>query len=165
MLRWRLLLGTLIIAALVALCWLDHRATAMPGVWLLPVAVVAAVLATKEVLDLAALAGLRPLRWTVYCGNVLLVVSTWLAMLDQHWRNGWPLQSGSRSPMPGKSCCCLRRRGVLGRSWRNVALPEAGRQHGQSCRGRLRPRLRRPDALALPCSCGSSGASARWPPG
>ena len=34
MLRWRLLLGTLIIAALVALCWLDNRATAMPGVWL-----------------------------------------------------------------------------------------------------------------------------------
>ena len=65
MLRWRLLLGTLIIAVLVALCWLDYRAT-MPGVWLLPLAIIAAVLATKELLDLAALAGLRPLRWTVY---------------------------------------------------------------------------------------------------
>jgi phosphatidate cytidylyltransferase len=91
MLRWRLLLGALLIAALVALCWLDHRAS-VPGVWLLPLAVVAAVLATKEVLDLAALADLRPLRWTVYCGNVLLVTGTWLLMLEESWRKGWPLQ-------------------------------------------------------------------------
>jgi phosphatidate cytidylyltransferase len=89
MLRWRLLLGTLLIAALIALCWLDHRAT-VPGVWLLPVALVAAVLATKEVLDLAAAAQLRPLRWTVYCGNVLLVASTWLAILARCWQKGWP---------------------------------------------------------------------------
>ncbi len=59
MLRWRLLLGSLIIAALVVLCWLDNRETAMPGAWLLPVAVVAALLATKEVFDLAAPAGMR----------------------------------------------------------------------------------------------------------
>lgn len=88
MLRWRLFLGTLIIAALVAICWLDYRAT-MPGVWLLPVAVVAVVLATKEVLDLSALAGLRPLRWTVYVGNVLLVCSSWAAVLqwsDKLWQ-------------------------------------------------------------------------------
>ena len=38
MLRWRLLLGTLIIAALVGLCWLDANA-AVPGIWLLPVVV------------------------------------------------------------------------------------------------------------------------------
>jgi phosphatidate cytidylyltransferase len=93
MLRWRLLLGTLIIAALAAICWLDVNAT-VPGSWLLPIAVIAAVLATNEVLDLAALAGLRPLRWTVYAGNVVLVVSTWLAMLEQHWRKGWPLEWG-----------------------------------------------------------------------
>ena len=91
MLRWRLLLGTLLVAALIALCWLDHRATT-PGVWLLPVAVVAAVLATKEVLDLAAAAQLRPLRWTVYCGNVLLVAGTWLAILARCWQTGWPLE-------------------------------------------------------------------------
>jgi phosphatidate cytidylyltransferase len=93
MLRWRLILGTLIVAALVALCWLDHGAT-LPGVWLLPVAVGAAVLATKEIFDLAALAQLRPLRCTVYCGNVLLVASPWLAMFGQHWHNGRPLEWG-----------------------------------------------------------------------
>jgi phosphatidate cytidylyltransferase len=94
MLRWRMLLGTLIIAALIALCWLDDRATAVPGAWLMPVAVIAAVLGTKEILDLATSAGMRPLRWTVYVGNVLLVVSTWLAMLEGHWRKGWPLEWG-----------------------------------------------------------------------
>jgi phosphatidate cytidylyltransferase len=81
MLRWRLLLGTVIIAALVALCWLDHRA-AMPGVWLMPVAIIAAMLATKEVLDLAGLAQLRPVRWTVYLGNALLVSANWAAAVD-----------------------------------------------------------------------------------
>jgi len=91
MLRWRLLLGSLIVAGLIAICWLDTQAT-LPGVWLLPVAIGAAVLATKEVLDLAALAQLRPLRWTVYCGNVLLVASTWLAIFERCWQKGWPLQ-------------------------------------------------------------------------
>ncbi|HYW79417.1 MAG TPA: phosphatidate cytidylyltransferase, partial [Thermoguttaceae bacterium] len=76
MLRWRLLLGTLIIGALIALCWLDHRAV-MPGVWLLPVAVAAAVLASGEILYLAEAAGMRPLPWAVYGGNVLLVLSNW----------------------------------------------------------------------------------------
>jgi phosphatidate cytidylyltransferase len=86
MLRWRLLLGALIIAALVVLCWLDNRATAMPGAWLLPVAIAAALLATKEVLDLAAVAGMRPLRWTVYAGNALLVVIPWSIVLKPSWQ-------------------------------------------------------------------------------
>ncbi len=89
MLRWRLLLGAFIIAALVALCWLDNRTTAIPGVWLMPLAVAAALLATKEFLDLAAVAGVRPLRWTVYVGNVLLVVSAWSVILEPRW--GTPL--------------------------------------------------------------------------
>ncbi|MEN6405842.1 MAG: phosphatidate cytidylyltransferase [Thermoguttaceae bacterium] len=80
MLRWRLLLGTLLIAALVGLCWLDARAS-LPGAWLLPVALAAAALATREVLDLATLAQLRPLRGTVYCGNMLAVLGSWLLTL------------------------------------------------------------------------------------
>ena len=57
MLRWRLLLGTLIIAALVALCWFDCQTPSVPGIWLLPVALVVTVLATKEMLDLLAAGG------------------------------------------------------------------------------------------------------------
>jgi phosphatidate cytidylyltransferase len=93
MLRWRLLLGTLIIAVLVALCWLDIDAE-VPGLWLLPVAVLVVLLASREFLDLAALAQLRPLRWPVYAGNVLLVASSWLVILKQHWRRGFPLNWG-----------------------------------------------------------------------
>ena len=94
MLRWRLLLGTLIIAALVALCWLDSRETTMPGAWLMPVAVVVVALATKEFLDLAVVAGMRPVRWTVYVGNLLLATGTWLAIVEEHWRKGLPLEWG-----------------------------------------------------------------------
>ena len=76
MLRWRLLLGTAIIAALVALCWLDFHA-AVPGVWLLPVALVVTLLATHETLDLLAAAGMRPTRWLVHAANLLMVLSPW----------------------------------------------------------------------------------------
>jgi phosphatidate cytidylyltransferase len=80
MLRWRLLLGTAIIGLLVGLCWLDDGA-AVPGVWLLPVAIAFAVGASGEILRLARAAGLRPIAWTVYLGNVLLVLSPWLPLV------------------------------------------------------------------------------------
>ena len=77
MLRWRLLLGTLIVAVLVGLCWLDSRAT-VPGAWLFPVVVVATVLATKETLNLLAAAGMKPARWLVYLANLAIVAVTWM---------------------------------------------------------------------------------------
>jgi phosphatidate cytidylyltransferase len=77
MLRWRLLLGILIVAALVGLCWLDAHAS-MPGIWLLPLVIVVTVLATQEMLDLLAIAGMRPLRWIVYLTNLFLVAFPWL---------------------------------------------------------------------------------------
>ncbi len=78
MLRWRLPVGILLSVALVVLCWLDLDG-APPGIWLAPIAAVAALLGTQEVLGLTALAGLRPLRWPVYCGNLLIVCGAWLA--------------------------------------------------------------------------------------
>ena len=87
MLRWRLVLGTILIAAMIGLCWLDNLA-AMPGAWLLPLAVAAAVLATQETLGLAAMAGMRPLKWPVYCGNLLLVLANWTAVIQ--WTKHWP---------------------------------------------------------------------------
>ena len=77
MLRWRLLLGTLVIAALVGLCWLDANA-AVPGIWLLPVVVLVTVLATQEMLELLAAAGMRPMPEVVLLTNLLLVCSPWL---------------------------------------------------------------------------------------
>ena len=93
MLRWRLTLGAVLIAGLIALCWLDAQA-AMPGVWLLPLALVAALLASHEVLSLLAARGLRPAAWVVYLGNLALVLSNYVPLL---WPRapleplGWPL--------------------------------------------------------------------------
>ncbi|MEN6449031.1 MAG: phosphatidate cytidylyltransferase [Thermoguttaceae bacterium] len=80
MLRWRLLLGTLIVAVLVGLCWVDARSNGS-GVWLLPVALIAAVLATGEMLALLAAAGLRPAPAVVYAANLLVTLSGWTPWL------------------------------------------------------------------------------------
>ncbi len=74
MLRWRMLLGTLLVAALVVLCTLDARLPEeLGGAILLPVALLVAIMATREVLDLAAAGNMRPLRWPVYAGTLLIV--------------------------------------------------------------------------------------------
>ncbi len=84
MLKWRLLLGALIVASLAGLCVLDARAdvpgteAGLPGAFLMPVLLVLTVLATQEVLRLAAAAGIRPIAWPVYTGNLLLVFAQWL---------------------------------------------------------------------------------------
>jgi len=92
MLRWRLLLGTLIIAALVGLCWLDAQA-ARPGIWLLPVLLAFTLLATSEILHLARAGGLHPIGWPVYYGNLLLVLCQWLP-LNGNWLTIWWLAAG-----------------------------------------------------------------------
>ena len=81
MLRWRFLLGTLIIAALAGLCWLDARA-AVPGSYLMPVVIFITFLATKELLDLLADAGMRPLAPVVHLVNLLLVITAWVKYTD-----------------------------------------------------------------------------------
>ena len=80
MLRWRILLGAVFIAALVALCWLDAHA-GIPGIWLLPLAVGVGLLASSELLRMFAARGMTPLAWTVYLGNTLVIVSNWAPYL------------------------------------------------------------------------------------
>lgn len=97
MLRWRLLLGTLIVAGLVGLCWLDHRA-ALAGVWLFPIAVVLTLMATGEMLHLARCGGLQPLSWPVYTGNLAIITASWLATLArsslEHGTGWWITAAG-----------------------------------------------------------------------
>ena len=88
MLRWRLLLGTLIIAALAGLCWLDH-ASRLPGTWLMPLAALFVIFATAEVSQLMAAGGAQPRAWVVYCGNVLILLSNWIPVILAKW-NLWP---------------------------------------------------------------------------
>ncbi len=70
MLRWRLILGPLIVALLAALCWADAQ-SARPGIWLVPLAVALCLLATQEMLGLFRAGGRTPLAWSVYLGTLL----------------------------------------------------------------------------------------------
>lgn len=100
MLRWRLILGTLIIAALAALFWLDHRAP-IPGLVLLPVLLVMVVLATQELLALTAAADLRPVSWVVFGGNMLIVMASWWPCVF------WPGKAASRAGIPAPLTCAV----------------------------------------------------------
>jgi phosphatidate cytidylyltransferase len=100
MLRWRLLLGALFIAALAGLCWLDAQQTlgAAPGLWLFPLAVLLAVAAGGEMLWMLANRDIRPNAAVVYVGNFAVVASNGVPL---YWPNypadcplgrlGWPL--------------------------------------------------------------------------
>lgn len=81
MLRWRLILGAVFIAGLVALCWLDWQAS-RSGIVLLPLAIVAAMLATGELLAMFRKRGHEPLALAVYAGVLLTLVS---AAMPQLW--------------------------------------------------------------------------------
>jgi phosphatidate cytidylyltransferase len=80
MLRWRLLLGTLFIAAIAGLCWLDWQA-ATPGIWLFPLALVIAWTGSGEILWLASARDLKPIPAVIYAGNTLIVCANWLPLL------------------------------------------------------------------------------------
>jgi phosphatidate cytidylyltransferase len=111
MFHWRLLLGTLIIAALVGLCWLDHLA-AVPGIWLAPVAVLITIAATGEVLELSKAGGMHPPAWAVYSGNLLLLASGWLP--------GVCRQLAQPAALPGRILPC--KYPLAGCSWPLLAL-------------------------------------------
>ena len=106
MLRWRLLLGTLLITVLGVLIRLDHVA-AIPGLWLFPVALVCAVAATGEVLYLAGAAGAQPLSWTVYAGNVLLLASSWLPLVWKRTADPTPGAPAGTWPLVALALCVL----------------------------------------------------------
>ena len=92
MLRWRIPLGISIVAALLALCWLDswleqgtgvpgEPGSGVPGIALFPVLAAFVVLAAREVLYLADAGGVRPVAWVVYFGSLLIVTSSWISPL------------------------------------------------------------------------------------
>ncbi len=82
MLRWRLSLGISIIAVLAGLFWLDEwlrQLTAIRGIALFPVLIALAVMADREVIELTVAGGLRPVRWVVYAGTLLVLTAVWIA--------------------------------------------------------------------------------------
>lgn len=80
MLRWRLIIGAVLIAGLAALCWLDAQAS-RPGVYLAPLALVAAALAAGEMLRMFRARGEAPAAWAVYVGALLPVAASGAAVV------------------------------------------------------------------------------------
>lgn len=80
MLVWRLVLGAVFIGVISGLCWLDYDA-ATPGVWLFPLALLLAVVASEELLSMMARHGLRPAAWAIYLGNVAIVSANWASQI------------------------------------------------------------------------------------
>jgi phosphatidate cytidylyltransferase len=92
LLRWRLILGVLFVAAFVALCWLDSVVT-RPGAFLLPAAIMLSWMAVVELLEMFNARGRKPAAWTLYCGVLLAVLSAALPVF-------WPESVGG-SPIEG----------------------------------------------------------------
>lgn len=98
MLRWRLLLGVILIGLLTGLFILDHK-SAVAGAWLFPLAVLLAVLLAGEMLWLLSTADQRPLPWVVYSGTLLVVASNGIPIYFANvlppdcpiGKLGWPL--------------------------------------------------------------------------
>jgi phosphatidate cytidylyltransferase len=80
LLRWRLILGVLLAAALVAVCWLDSVVT-RPGAFLLPVALMLGWMAVVELLEMLNQRGRKPLAWTMYCGVLLAILAAGMPVL------------------------------------------------------------------------------------
>jgi phosphatidate cytidylyltransferase len=108
-LRWRLLSAILIIAPLLGLMVADFSLNfGVPGLWLVPLALLITAMAVAEVLDLLLSQNLRPASWSVHAGAQLVVIAGMVPLL-------WNL---SGSPYPDDSAI-----GRLG--WPFLALPAA----------------------------------------
>jgi phosphatidate cytidylyltransferase len=72
--------ATIIVVPLVALLWADCQWNfGLPGIWLVPLPLVATVLGVAEVLQLLAAKNLRPTAWAVHAGALLVISSSvWL---------------------------------------------------------------------------------------
>ncbi|HEX4150298.1 MAG TPA: hypothetical protein VHY20_14980, partial [Pirellulales bacterium] len=89
MLRWRLLLGTLLVGLMILLCWLDSHA-ALRGAWLFPLALVMTLAATGEMLWMLGDWPSRPIPWVVYLGNAAIVCAAWMPLVLARHLVWWP---------------------------------------------------------------------------
>jgi phosphatidate cytidylyltransferase len=74
LLRWRLLLGALLIGALIGLLWIDYHASP-PAMALFVLVLVFGLAAAQEVISLLATAGHRPHAGVIYAGTLLVIAS------------------------------------------------------------------------------------------
>lgn len=102
MLRWRLFSASIIISLLVGLLCLDFQlgrdsSLGMPGLLLVPVGFIIAMLAVGESLDLLSSNDLHPVRWTSYAGTAAVMLGACIPVLWKDYpedcpvgRLGWP---------------------------------------------------------------------------
>lgn len=92
MLRWRLVLGALLIGLLAWLSWRDAHETP-PGKYLLPVALLFTAAGTQELIGLARARGFRPSAPVAYLGNLAIVAASALAPWGYVQAQGfaWPM--------------------------------------------------------------------------
>ena len=90
MLRWRLLLGFIIVATILGLCSLDfvlERQTQIPGIALFPLLIVLIVCGVREMIHLANCNHVFPAPFVLYFGCFLIAVSAWGMFGVQHFVN------------------------------------------------------------------------------
>jgi phosphatidate cytidylyltransferase len=87
LLRWRLILGATLIAAVALLCWLDYHA-ARPGIYLLPLALIAAGLGAGELVSMWRDQPHAPRAEVIYGGTLLVVAASALPLV-------WPKASAA----------------------------------------------------------------------
>ncbi|TWU28524.1 phosphatidate cytidylyltransferase [Bythopirellula polymerisocia] len=73
MLRWRLIIGTVLVCLLLGLCWLDAHAK-QPGIYLFPLVAAISLLATAELIRMFRALGYDPLSWALQAGTLLAVL-------------------------------------------------------------------------------------------
>ncbi|MDR2170881.1 MAG: phosphatidate cytidylyltransferase [Planctomycetaceae bacterium] len=95
MLLRRVSVGFFIVLCFLLLCYLDfhigpysnreHRIWLPRGVILIPCYLFCVFFLSREVIRILNAAGLHPLSWTVYLGNSLIVINSWLANVFQQY--------------------------------------------------------------------------------
>ena len=90
MLRWRLLLGFIIVVMILGLCALDfvlERQTQIPGIALFPLLIVLIVCGVREMIHLANCNHVFPAPFVLYFGCFLIALSAWGMFGVQHFVN------------------------------------------------------------------------------
>lgn len=91
MLRWRILLGAIIISLVVSLGYADwylEKQTGIAGIALFPLLLALLIPACSELIALAKLAGAKPIRLAVYLCTILVVTMSWIAPISSNWAAG-----------------------------------------------------------------------------
>jgi phosphatidate cytidylyltransferase len=91
MLRWRLIIGTALVALLLGLCWFDIRAV-YPGVYLFPLALVLCVLGADELVAMFRAVGHNPHKGATISAAVIALLGACVPIV-------WPVLEIPGGPM------------------------------------------------------------------